>query len=150
MKKIAQFFCLCLLLTLITACAPTVISRGNMVSDAKFSKITPLVSTKYDVNALWGPPTTVAPFDPNTWYYIGETTHELGILKKETVKRRVIEIKFSADDKVSSITPFNPDDEADVAMIQKRTPTAGAEPTVIRQFIGNIGKFNTPRPNSLP
>jgi outer membrane protein assembly factor BamE (lipoprotein component of BamABCDE complex) len=136
MKKILA------LVLLLAACAPTIETRGNLVSDTKFKEIQAMTSSRADVEQKWGPPTTYSTLDPNTWYYIGETTAQEGVFAPEVEKRRLIRVKFDASDKVTEIAEIDPKKGKDIDPVDRRTPTAGREYTVFQQFIGNLGKFN--------
>jgi outer membrane protein assembly factor BamE (lipoprotein component of BamABCDE complex) len=128
----------------VTACSPTVATRGNLISDAKFKQVTAEKSTRADVVNAWGPPTAVSSFDQNTWYYIGETTAQKGIFAPEVRKRRIIRISFSPqnNDTVVAVADIDPKQGKDVDLVSRTTPTAGKDFTFVQQFIGNIGKYN--------
>ena len=130
---------LCLL-----GCTPTVATRGNLVSETKFPQVQANKSTRADVLQFWGPPTTTSSFDQNTWYYIGETTSQKGIFAPEVEKRRLIAVKFDPKDNntVTEISDLDPKQARDIKLVDRTTPTAGKEYTVLQQFVGNIGKYN--------
>lgn len=138
------------LLLLTAGCTPTVATRGNMISDVKLQKIQPVISSRADVEQAWGPPTSVAPFDQNVWYYIGETTAQEGIFAPEVEKRRMIRVSFDQSDMVTEISEISPDQGRDIAVVERKTPTAGKEFTVLQQFVGNIGKYNTDADKKSP
>ncbi len=127
---------------MLAACAPTIETRGNLVSDTKFKEVIPNVSTRADVEQKWGPPTTDSTLDPNTWYYIGETTAQSGVFEEKVTKRRLICVKFDQSDKVIDVTDINTNLAKNVQPVGRVTPTAGKEYTMFQQFIGNLGKFN--------
>ncbi len=126
-----------------SGCAPTVVTRGNMISDVKMQKIQPVTSSRADVEQAWGPPTSVAPFDQNTWYYIGETTTQEGIFAPEVEKRKMIRVTFDQNDMITDIAEISPDQGRNIEIVERKTPTAGKDFTVLQQFIGNLGKYNT-------
>jgi outer membrane protein assembly factor BamE (lipoprotein component of BamABCDE complex) len=134
---------LCLALLTLCACAPTVETRGNMISDNKFKEVQAGTSTRADVQQKWGPPTTISTLDPNVWYYIGETDAQEGVFAAEVEKRRLIRVTFTGDDKVAEVTDMNPKLARNVKPVDRTTPTAGREFTVFQQFVGNLGKFNS-------
>lgn len=129
-------------LLLAAGCAPTVETRGNLVSDVKYAQVKPFSSTRADVEQSWGPPTTVSTLDPNTWYYIGETTAQEGIFAHEVIERRMIRVRFSDTDTVTSIEEIDPKLAQNVDPVERKTPTAGREYTMFQQFVGNLGRFN--------
>ena len=126
------------------ACSPTVVTRGNLISPAKFQQVQPGISTRADVAQLWGPPTTTSPFDQNIWYYIGETTAQKGIFAPEVEKRRMIRVKFDpiGNDTVVEVADIDPKQAKDVQLVSRTPSTAGKEFTILQQFIGNLGKYN--------
>jgi len=128
----------------LAACSPIVATRGNLISPAKFQQVHAHTSTRSDVLQFWGPPTTASTFDSNVWYYIGETTAQKGIFAAEVRKRRMIRVKFDAanNDSVTEIADLDPKQAKNVALVGRTTPS-GKEFTVVQQFIGNLGKYNT-------
>lgn len=127
----------------VAACTPIMKTSGNMLSETKLAKIQPSLSSRTDVEQNWGPPTTIAPFDPNVWYYIGETTAQSGIFEPEIERRQMVRVTFGPDDMVSELAALDPKDGREIAIVDRKTPTAGKEFTAFQQFIGNLGKFNT-------
>jgi len=128
----------------LAACSPTVVTRGNLISETKFQQVQPKVSTRADVMQYWGPPTTTSSFNPNIWYYIGETTSQKGIYAPEVEKRRMIRIKFDPanNDTVVEVADLDPEQARDVQLVGRQTPVAGKDYTVMQQLIGNLGKYN--------
>lgn len=124
------------------ACSPTVTTHGNLLSQHKLEQIKPMVSTRADVETTWGPPTTVAPFDNNTWYYIGETDSQEGVFEPEVEKRQMIKVTFDTEDHVTEVALLDNKKARDLEFVDRTTPTAGKEYTVVQQFVGNLGKFN--------
>lgn len=143
MRKTATAILLCLLT--LAACAPIVSTHGNMVSKSSLAEIEPGVSTRPDVATKWGPPTTVPAFDPNTWYYIGETTSQKGIFEPQLDNRQIVKVTFDETDIVTEVALVDPKLAQNVDPADRRTPTAGREFTAFQQFVGNLGKFNPPK-----
>ena len=125
------------------ACTPIVATRGNLISQTKLTAVQPGVSTRADVTQAWGPPTTIAPFSQNVWYYIGETTEQKGIFEPEVTKRQMVRVTFGQDDKIEQLAALDPKDGREIAFVDRKTSTAGKEFTAFQQFVGNLGKFNT-------
>ena len=149
MKKIVlSISVLCFLA--VGACAPIVNTRGNLISPSKFQQVQANTSTRADVVHFWGPPTTTSPFDPNLWYYIGETTTQRGIFAPDVEKRRIIRIRFDSNnnDTVVEVSDLDTKQAKDVDLVSRTTPTAGKEFTAIQQFISNLGKFNQDVPQT--
>jgi outer membrane protein assembly factor BamE (lipoprotein component of BamABCDE complex) len=141
-KKLALLTGTGLLALHMAACTPTIETRGNLLSTAKLEQISPETSIQADVARLWGPPTTVSPFDPKTWYYIGETTSQKGIFEAEVDERQIIKVTFDENNTVTEVAAIDPKQAREVDFSDRRTPTAGREFTAFEQFVGNLGKFN--------
>jgi outer membrane protein assembly factor BamE (lipoprotein component of BamABCDE complex) len=129
------------------ACTPTISTQGNMLTQTRIDQIQTATSTRDDVERLWGPPSTISPFDPNTWYYVGETTSQKGLFKPVVEKRQVVKVTFDGTDAVTAVTILDPKEARDIAFSTRRTPTAGKEFTAFQQFISNLGKFNSSEMN---
>lgn len=141
--RFAVFAPLLLAVSLGAACTPMVATRGNLLSESKIEQVQPGTANRAAVTQAWGPPTTIAPFDQNTWYYIGETTQQKGIFEPEVTKRQMIRVKFGADDMVEQLAAIDPKNGREIAFVDRKTSTAGKEFTAFQQFVGNLGKFNT-------
>ncbi len=128
-------------LTLLTACTPVAATRGNLLEDYQMKEVLPGIDGKDDVVRKIGSPTTVAPFDDNTWYYMGQKTKKKGILDPKVVQEKIVMVHFDADGKVGSITERR-DGRQEVPIAQRTTPVSGNEYTFMQQMLGNLGKFN--------
>jgi len=127
----------------ISACTPTVETRGNLLSPTKMAQVEVNQSIRSDVERVWGPPTTVSPFNPNIWYYIGETTSQQGVFAPEVEQRQIVQVTFDDSNTVTEIAVVDPEQARDVDFVDRHTPTAGREFTAFEQFVGNLGKFNS-------
>ncbi|HEX2751957.1 MAG TPA: outer membrane protein assembly factor BamE [Alphaproteobacteria bacterium] len=132
----------------ISACTPTVETRGNLLSPTKIEQVEVSQSIRADVERIWGPPTTVSPFNPNIWYYIGETTSQQGVFEAKVEQRQIVQVTFDDSNTVTEIAVIDPEQAREVDFIDRRTPTAGREFTAFQQFVGNLGKFNSNIDNS--
>lgn len=126
----------------LTACASVTNTRGNMVEDVRLVEIEPGISTTDDVLFILGTPTTVAPFDENTWYYIGQVTEKVAFYNPEIVDRRVVKLTFDEQGLLSEIEDLSLEEGQDVELVNRETPTRGREITFLEQMIGNLGRFN--------
>ncbi len=149
MKKqfISLFFALVFSMPLVvalSACTPVKATRGNLLTEVQVQKITAGTSTREDVLSAWGPPTVVAPFDNDTWYYIGERTSQEGVYAPVVLKQKIVCVKFdrSNNDTVASVSEISPQEARNVVPVSQTTPTAGKDYTLFQQFVGNIGRYN--------
>ena len=137
----------------VTACTPTVETRGNLIIQSKLADIQPDLSTRADVEQKWGPPTAIASFDNKTWYYIGQQTETMGVFKPEVTARNIIAVHFNDMDTVTSVEQIDPNKGREISLVERKTPTAGKEFNFIQQLIGNVGRFNADtlqKPSSGP
>lgn len=126
------------------ACTPTQATRGNIVEDYRMAEIVPGVSTRTSVLQSLGSPTTVAPFDDNVWYYIGQKTEKSGIFDPKVVDKKIVVVAFNQEGVVDTIEKVDAD-QMDIPHVRRKTPTSGNEITVMQQLLGNVGRFNKPK-----
>lgn len=143
----AHFVALPLCATFMTAaligCAPTVHTRGNLLQDYQLQGLESGVSSKQDVEQKLGTPTVTDPFDPNSWYYIGEITETKAFFTPEVSKRRVVKVGFSEDGTLAQIAEIDEKAGTHIDLVKKTTRVGGNEMNAFQQFMGNIGKFNS-------
>lgn len=136
-----QILYLILPVLLISACTPTLATRGNMVEEYQLKEILAGIDGKDDVMRKIGSPTTISTFDENKWYYMGQKTKKKGILDPKLSEEKIILISFDADGKVGAVTERQRGRE-DIPIVQRTTPVSGNDYTFLQQMIGNVGKFN--------
>ncbi len=129
---------------IIQSCTPVVKTRGNMIETERLTEIKVGETSRKEVLKLMGSPTTRAPFDPNTWYYIGRKTEKKGILDPKTVEQQIIKVRFNKEAIVEEFGIVDAKNR-DIAVSKDKTHTAGNDVTILQQIIGNVGKFNTPQ-----
>mgnify|MGYP003700616355 CR=1 FL=1 len=127
----------------LVACSPQVATHGNLVDPDALAKIEPGLSDQAAVLSLLGSPSTRGNFNEPTWYYIGQKTERQAFYRPETIERKVVYIDFEPNGRVKSIGSLNLEDGSKVAFVTRETPTAGQRITLIKQLIGNIGRFNS-------
>jgi outer membrane protein assembly factor BamE (lipoprotein component of BamABCDE complex) len=125
----------------LAACAPTYAVRGNMLDDDQLAKVQVGTDTQTDVLRKIGTPTTKAPFDDHTWYYMGQDTEKHGILDPKVVKERIVEVHFN-EQGIVDLAQDVKNHREDVPLVRDKTPTSGSEMTMMQQFLGNMGRFN--------
>ena len=135
------FISLLAMMFLATACTPMAASRGNLLDDFQMKEVQPGVDTRDEVVRKIGSPTTIAPFDDNTWYYIGQKTSKSGIMDAKVTEERIVVVTFAADGLVNNIVERK-DGREDIPITQNQTPTTGNDFTFMQQMMGNLGKFN--------
>ena len=125
------------------ACSPRVDVRGNLPDSEVVDTIKVGQSTKDIVQELLGTPSTIATTDNEVWYYIGEKTETVAFFSPTVLDRRVLEIRFDENARVTQVARYGLEDGKDVSLVGRETPTRGKELGFVEQLIGNIGRFNT-------
>ncbi len=116
--------------------------RGNKIDPAVAQDLVVGTSTRGDATALLGSPTAKATFDDNTWLYISETTRtRVGRLPGVT-DQTVMVLTFDEAGTLRNMRRLGQDEGAEVAMVERTTPSPGSEASFLQQLLGNVGKFN--------
>jgi outer membrane protein assembly factor BamE (lipoprotein component of BamABCDE complex) len=116
--------------------------RGNKVDVELLQQLVPGTSTRNDVTALIGSPTTKATFDDNTWLYIGEVTKPVIAGTQAVLEQQVIVLTFDDKGVLRSMARKTADDAKPVSMAGGATASPGSEATIMQQLLGNVGRFN--------
>jgi outer membrane protein assembly factor BamE (lipoprotein component of BamABCDE complex) len=93
------------------------------------------------VQTLIGSPTTRAPFDDNTWIYIGELTKPVIGGTMEVLDQRVTVLTFDTRGVLRNVENKTQDDSRPVGMVSRSTPSPGSDPSILQQLLGNVGRF---------
>ncbi|GEO41264.1 hypothetical protein SAE02_54120 [Skermanella aerolata] len=126
----------------LAACSPSVDTRGNLADKDRLQQIQPGVSTRDDVAAVLGTPSTMGTFDPNTWYYIGARTEKTAFFRPDTVERKIVVVKFDEAGTVADVHQLDQNAGQEVELVERTTPTAGRDLNFIEQMLGNVGRFS--------
>lgn len=149
-KASASRLCHALLLGLTLAtlagCTPQIDTRGNLPDADAVLEIQPGIDDRNKVAAVLGTPSTVSTFEDDTWYYVSRRTEQLAFFEPEVVDQQVVMVKFGDDGLVSDMKVYGLEDGQIIEPVERTTPTSGRELTILQQFFGNIGRFNTPEP----
>ena len=134
------------ILLLAAACGPRIETRGNQIDPAKLADVSIGKTTRDEVTQALGSPSSIAVFDNETWYYISKRTETLAFFAPEETEREVVIVRFDDKGRVFRIEKLGLDDGRNVDLVQRETPTAGKELTLLQQLVGNVGRFNTSTP----
>jgi outer membrane protein assembly factor BamE (lipoprotein component of BamABCDE complex) len=134
--------------TALSACAPRIAQRGNLPREDQLSKIVIGKQTRRDVAKILGTPSTQGVFDDKIWYYISRKTEKYAFFDPKVVDEQVVAIYFNDQNVVQAIYRYDKDDLRKVGMIDRVTPTAGKELSILEQLLGNLGRFGPPKGNN--
>ena len=129
----------------ISACDPVTDVRGHVPTPGTMEKLEVGTQSRDDVLRLLGSPSTVASFDNNVWYYISQRQEQVAFFEPKMSEQKVTAIYFGDNDRIREIKVFGPDDGKDPGMVDRKTPTAGKELTILEQIFGNVGRFGAPK-----
>lgn len=141
-QRVALAFALCGALSACSLFASPPQLRGNKVDPEALAELTPGTSTRADVTALIGSPTTKAAFDDNTWIYISELTQPQVGRFPAVVDQTVLVLTFTDQGVLSGVEKKTKDDSLSVDVVTRTTPSPGTEASFMQQLFGNIGRFN--------
>jgi outer membrane protein assembly factor BamE (lipoprotein component of BamABCDE complex) len=128
----------------LAACAANVSTHGHRLDAAALAQVEPGQSSQDDVIQLLGSPSSIATFDDRTWYYVSQRTERRSFYYTNVVSQDVVAIVFDDQGTVNHIDRHDLNGAREVDLVDRETPTAGNELSVLEQFLGNIGRFNPP------
>lgn len=123
------------------ACATRVDTHGNLPDPDRMAQVKP-GKTQAEIQQLLGSPSSIAAFDRKTWYYISQRNETFAIFKPEIDARNVVVIRFDDKGVVEAVDNLGLEEAKNIKPVERVTPTAGNELTVIEQMLGNFGRFN--------
>lgn len=123
-------------------CAPFSEIHGNLPDVETISKIKQGESTKVEVLQILGPPTSIAPFDPKVWYYIGEKVERIAFYDPDVVEKEIFVVTFNDEEIVESFIPIEEPHDFEIEPHTRKTKTLGQDPSLLQQVFGNFGKFS--------
>jgi len=123
------------------ACAPRIAIRGHLPREEQLAKIEIGKQNRNEVAEILGTPSTLGTFEDTVWYYISRKIEKVAFLEEEVLDQRVIAIYFSDRNVVQAIHRYDKEDLRRIETVERTTPTAGRELSVIDQLIGNLGRF---------
>jgi outer membrane protein assembly factor BamE (lipoprotein component of BamABCDE complex) len=133
-----------IVVAVLSGCAPTVANRGNILDPDNLTQITPGKTTREQVATALGSPTEVSTFDEKVWYYIGRQTEQYSFFRPDVIKQQAVEVDFDDQGVVVAVKNLDLKEAADVAPIDRETPTFGHDNTILRQLLGDLSH---PMPN---
>jgi outer membrane protein assembly factor BamE (lipoprotein component of BamABCDE complex) len=131
-------------LVLLAACSPKVDTGGYVKTGDIKDQIAVGKSSKDDVLAKLGSPSSQSSFGDETWYYITDRKETTAFLKPKIVEQEVARVTFDKAGIVSKVEGFTKDDAKKIAIAKRTTPTEGHTLGFVEQVLGNVGRFNKP------
>ncbi|MDX9861199.1 MAG: outer membrane protein assembly factor BamE [Rhodospirillales bacterium] len=133
---------------LVAACSSRIATHGNLPDPERLAEVVPGQIAKGEVAEILGSPSSIAAFNEETWYYISERKETKAFLAPDVTERKVVIVRFDDKGIVSSVETLGLEDGRNVELVERSTPTAGNEMTILEQVLGNMGRFNKADTNS--
>ena len=128
------------------ACAPSVTTHGHRRDAARVAEIRPGVTSREEVARLLGSPSSTAALDGQSWYYVTQKTERRSFYQEKVAEQDVVRIDFDESGLVKAVNQRGLEMARAVDPAAEKTRTMGNELTLVQQFLGNIGRFNTGTP----
>lgn len=122
-----------------TVMRPIVTKHGYVPEEDKLDALEAGVTSKAVAEATLGTPSSIATFDPNTWYYISSTQERFAFLEKETKDRKVVAVSFDDTGILENVETYDISDGRIVRYSGGKTRTRGKELTFLEQLFGSVG-----------
>lgn len=117
------------------------VPRGYQIDDQALEKIKAGTSAE-QVLSIMGTPSTTSTIGGSAWYYISQQTNrQLAFSRQEVTDQRVLAIYFTKANKVERIANYGMQDGQLFDFVSRTTPTAGSEPSFIRNAMQGLLKF---------
>ncbi len=127
-------------------CAPTVTTHGHRLDAARVAQIRPGVTSREEVAQLLGSPSSTGALDGQSWYYVTQKTERRSFYQEKVAAQDVVRIDFDPNGIVQAVNQRDLETARAIDPAEEKTRTMGNELTLVQQFLGNIGRFNTGTP----
>jgi outer membrane protein assembly factor BamE (lipoprotein component of BamABCDE complex) len=117
-------------------------SRGYVVDQQTIDKIKVGASTKPQILADLGTPSTTSTIGGDAWYYIGQKMwRPVQFMAPRVEDQNVLAIYFGKSGKVERIANYGLKDGEVFDYVSRTTPTGGAEPDFLRNMLHSFLVF---------
>lgn len=124
------------------ACAPLTSRHGFVPLPEDLEQMVVGQTTRDEVIALVGPPTTTGTVDTNTLYYVKSEREVFGPFAPEISTREVVAVRFTSGGVVSNVERFGLEEGRVVVLSRRITDDGIADVTFIGQLLGAIGNID--------
>jgi outer membrane protein assembly factor BamE (lipoprotein component of BamABCDE complex) len=131
-----------LLLLALAACSPKEEIHGYMPQGEIKERLVIGQTTKDEVQAALGSPSSQSTFGDESWYYIWSRRETVAFFAPKTVEQNVVRIVFNQAGVVNKVEAFDKASGKKIDIAKRITPTEGHSMGVMEQFLGNLGRFN--------
>ena len=122
--------------------------RGIAISDDLLAQVTPGVTGRADVQALFGSPSATGTFEDREWFYISGVTRQRPGRGPAMENQQVVLVRFNDAGIVQQVSRIGAEARREVAFVQRETPSPGNERTFLQRLFGNLGRLGPGVPTS--
>lgn len=124
------------------ACSGTTDVRGYLPRGEELQKIQ-MGMSKSEVQSILGSPSTTATLNHqgDSFYYVSSKVENKSFFRPKVLERQVVAIRFDQSDRVAGFGHYGLEDGKVVNISSRETPVEGKEESLIRDFFGNLGKY---------
>ncbi len=134
----------------LAGCSPQINNHGHRIDPGALSQIQPGRTGKQEVIGILGSPSSISTFDDERWYYISQKTESYSFYINDITQQDVVTINFDASGLVSGVDEHGMELAKAIEPVDDETPTLGKDLTLLEQFVGNIGRFETGESAAAP
>jgi outer membrane protein assembly factor BamE (lipoprotein component of BamABCDE complex) len=127
---------------LIAACSPTFRTHGYAPSESELTQIEVRRDTRETVEAAFGRPGAAGLMTDGAWYYVQSRYRQSGARAPEEIERQVLAITFDRQGRVENIQRFGLEQGRVVVLSERVTESTVRSLGLIRQLLGNLGRFD--------
>ena len=122
------------------------IYRGYVIDDRTISQVQ-VGSSAEQVLVVLGTPSTTSTVGGEAWYYISQKTNRpVAFMKERVTDQRVFAVYYDKAKKVTRIANYGLEDGQLIDYVTRTTPTAGAEPSFVKNMLSNLLRFSDSGP----
>ncbi len=125
----------------IASCTVKTRKHGYVFEESSIKKLQKGKTDKSEVLDIMGTPSTISDFDKNIWYYIGNQTKQISMLKPKSISDRVLQISFK-NNKINEMKTYESSDIKALKFSNDKTEILGDDTGMLKDFVQNLGRFN--------
>ena len=129
----------------LSACGERVSSHGHLIDAYDLEQIVIGETTKQDILFTLGKPSFEGAFGSGKIYYVSQNMVQPAGGLKQTTSRELFTFIFDETELLDDIIVTDETTGLEIATLKAKTPTPGAELSVINQIFANIRRRNTSR-----
>lgn len=129
----------------LSACGERVSSHGHFIDAYDLEQIVIGETTKQDILFTLGKPSFEGAFGSGKIYYVSQNMVQPAGGRKQTTSREIFTFIFDETELLDDIIVTDETTGLEIATLKAKTPTPGAELSVINQIFANIRRRNTSR-----